>query len=108
MGYYTQHTLRVIGVSEQRALEIIGLLREQNDSARYAIRADGTTEEEQKWYDCQADLSKFSEAYPGILFEMEMWGEEKGDISKMYVKDGKSYIASAQIVFPAFTESLFA
>lgn len=49
-------------------LDIIEDLRDNNDSASYAINEDGTTRDETVWAEVDRDMKAFSEKYPKVVF----------------------------------------
>lgn len=49
------------------------------------------TEEPQKWYDCDEDMGLLSKLVPGVIFKLHAEGEEAGDVSDTYFKDGRNH-----------------
>lgn len=49
-------------------LDIIDDLREQNESAAYAINEDGSTRDESNWHTANQDIKEFSKKYPEVIF----------------------------------------
>lgn len=108
MGYSSAYNLTLSRPDGQLfdASEIIDTLREESDGARYCLDANGEQEERGKWYDMKEDLVECSKANPGVLFEMNVVGEEFPDVWNLYVLDGKSQVATAVITYPAFNPDL--
>lgn len=61
-----------------------------------------TFSEGMKWYSFDKDMRALSNKFPGLMFEVEVNGEEQGDRWKMYVQAGKAQMCKATIVFPPF------
>ena len=85
MGYYTQHTLKVIEGDPY----LITIFREESDTANYSLNDDGKCREESTWYDSNTDMKNFSIKHPEALFQMDGEGEKSGDIWRQYWKNGK-------------------
>jgi hypothetical protein len=98
MGYYTRFNLTVSSQEEK----IIKELREENEDAEQALDEIGRTNGECKWYDHEKDLKEFSLKHPKVLFTLDGEGKENGDIWKLYVKNGKSQRAKAEMKFPDY------
>jgi hypothetical protein len=100
MGYYTTFNLTV---RHEKEAEIIADLRATNEDAEYALDESGAAKDECKWYDCEADIIEFSKKYPDALFEMSGEGSDAGgDFWKLYAKNGKSFMAEGEIIYPEF------
>lgn len=100
MGYYTSHTLEVIGgdhLDKDWEIEISNT----TDYADYNI-FEG---EEIKWYACDEDMKSFSAGYPDVVFIVYGEGEESGDLWKAYYKNGKMQRELAVITYGEFDES---
>lgn len=78
---------------------LIPLLRSENDQARSAFTYSGECCGDIKWYDHEDDLIKFSSRFPGVLFILSGFGEERGDIWRKYFYEGKCQTAKAKLVF---------
>ena len=58
-----------------------------------------------KWYDHEEDMCELSKLFPNILFTLEGFGEEQGDIWREYFYNGKFQYAPATIIFDEFDEN---
>lgn len=58
-----------------------------------------------KWYNHEDEMRAFSKKFPEILFILEVNGEEEGDLSIKYFKNGKMQRADAVITYAEFDES---
>ena len=98
MGYYTDFTLTVEGATPDDLVdtlnEVTGYVWE-DDLALYSA----------KWYDWAEDISKISLKYPDRMLSLEGSGEEKGDMWKAYIKNGKMQVCNAIVTFEPFDES---
>ena len=101
MGYYTAHWLDVRHKDEKK---IIGEFRKSCEDAEYALTEDGNTNNETSWWDSEDDLKEFSKKYPRVLFIMSGNGSDAGgDFWKLYVKNGKSFMAHGEITYPKYS-----
>ena len=107
MGYYTSHRLETSAKNAEEEMSVIKAFREACEGARYAISDEGYAEEPCKWYNSSDDLIEFSKSHPEVLFTLSGEGEEAGDLWKLYVKNGKSQMARAELIYPEFDESKF-
>ena len=106
MGYYTNYSLIIYeNNSDKSDEEIIKHLREYCPEAKWCLDEYGYCNNDGKWYDHQDDMQNFSKLYPDTLFLLEGNGENSDDIWKLYVKNGKSQLCTAKIVFDKFDES---
>lgn len=96
MGYETQFRIQVSPdygpLSQFGASAVIAALRANNDTAFFAIDADGEPSNSAKWYEWERELRDFSTAYPSKLFTVDGEGEEQGDVWRAYIQDGKSVV----------------
>lgn len=117
MGYNTKHSLEIhlltdisgFETSESKKLsdldkkimtkDVIYNFLQVCEDARYAINDKGKTEESCSWYDLKKDLENYSKNHPNIVFIMSGFGEESGDVWKMYCINGKSEYIKAKMVF---------
>jgi hypothetical protein len=90
---------------EVDSIEVIEQLRRECSEASYALAADGSTHEAARWYEHEADLRAFSRQYPHLLFTLRGEGQDNTDIWALYVVNGKSHKARAQIMIPPFDAS---
>lgn len=51
-----------------------------------------------KWYDYEEDMTKLSEFFPYLKFELEILGED-GRMEKAFFFNGKSFVSEAKIVY---------
>lgn len=120
MGYYTRYTLETSGQPDDIREIIEGVDVEGNPATVYKITPrtceDVLCELEAKlgfsiddyaikWYNHEEDIREFSKEHPDVLFTLEGWGEEQGDIWRKYFKNGKYYQVKAEINYPEFDET---
>lgn len=101
MWYYTNFRLDI----QPYDAWIIEDLRDNVESADYALDVSGDTYHSCIWYDHEEDLKNFSLLYPDTLFMLTGEGEENKDLWKLYVKNGKSKKVKAIISFPPVNPS---
>ena len=80
------------------------------DSALYALKVsaydfDDWEEDNRlmdaKWYSWESDLTRTSIEFPEVLFTLDGFGEDRGDIWRAWAKNGKVETTIATIVIPA-------
>lgn len=96
MGYYTRHELTIVSGGDPNI--------DYEEEIAKTTDYNHLFEDEIKWYDCDEDMKKFSKLHPDTLFLIDGEGEESGDIWRAYYKNGKSFRASAKLVFEEFSE----
>lgn len=96
MGYQTLHKLKVNGGTSNEHEKAIAELAGYDE---YLF-----DDEENRWYEHEADMKKYSLQHPGDLFEVTGYGEEAGDIWREFYKNGKMCGGKATIVLPEFNE----
>lgn len=100
MGYYTDYSLIVEdGFVDQEEFNQV-----RDSITDYPI--DFQDEQNFKWYDHEKDMKEISKSFPGVLFRLDGYGEEKEDIWQKYFKEGKMQVCRAEIKFADFDESL--
>lgn len=57
------------------------------------------------WYNWKEDVTVVSLKFPDQVIKISGVGEEVGDVWKAYVKNGKWFVTTAQLVFEEFDES---
>jgi hypothetical protein len=102
MGYYTRYELLI----RKGNSDLISEFLKENEYAEYALNEDGSSNETCTWYDHEDELKEFSLKHPETIFELRGEGENSGDIWILYVKNGKSQIYKAKIVFDDFNENM--
>lgn len=107
MGYQTDYTLSIVeNKSDYSSDELIEMLRDECDNASYALNYLGETNDSCKWYSHQADIEAFSTKHPLATFILKGRGEDKDDVWRLYVKNGKSVRQTATLSFPAQEDAL--
>lgn len=105
MGYLTRFELstRENLTFEQEceiAKDLEALIFDENklkfDEEDYFSPIDIIFCEELKWYDHQMDMKIISIKYPNILFILEGYGEERGDMWREYHLNGKVQFEKAK------------
>lgn len=108
MGYQSYRTLHLLTTTGQPHPDpnpIIDELRVENSNAQYAFDEEGRMKEGLTWYEDKEDLKEFSKKHPDVLFCMYLEGDENGDKSYTYFKDGKMQVCQAIITFDEYNES---
>ncbi len=82
--------------------DIIRKLRSECEDAEYCITPLGKTNNTGSWYYYQEQLSAFSLKYPDVTFVVDQWGEEYGDVSRTYFKNGVVRVSKGVITFKPF------
>ena len=98
MGYLTTVTLKTDQDNELIDAAIIGALHKMVD---FDVIGNNC-----KWYSREDDVKKISKLFPNVLITLYINGEENGDLSYEYYKDGKMQVCKANITFPPFDEKL--
>jgi hypothetical protein len=105
MGYYSYYTLSTQNGSMEDDEKIISELREENENANLCLTEDGYPEADITWYDHEEDLKEFSKKYPDLVLHLSVEGEENGDMSQKYFKNGKMQVCKAKIDFDDYDEN---
>lgn len=77
MGYYTDYSLEVYPLT--KLAEIIAAIENELETEAF-FRADGKTEQVEKWYEYEDHLKTVSALFPTTLVVLSGEGEESGDI----------------------------
>lgn len=96
MGYYTRYELSQPIITEEIEKVIYEL-----DIDYPLIDGDSC-----KWYNHEDDMRKLSLQFRDMLFELNGYGEEAGDLWIKYFKNGKMQYCPAIISFVEYDESL--
>ena len=109
MGYSTCYCLQIRTAVNSGphpgGAAIIAHFLEINEIAEYALDEEGSTNNDTKWYDHDADLMEFSKSYPGTLFILYGDGESSEDFWYTYYRDGKVQHAPVRLEYDEFNES---
>lgn len=97
MGYYSRYELKA-----EPWPEALGQVIADHEEASYALSPDGKSFDSSKWYDHVRDMSAVSRRFPGVLFTLRKEGEQPGDISISYFRDGLVQVCPGRIVFDDF------
>ena len=103
MGYYSYHTLflhEIKGTDKTEEVIITEFLKEFPD-AQYAINESDMA----KRYDSDEQILEFSKRYPDCVFCLFREGEDDGDLSNTYFKNGKFQLCGAIIAYDDYDES---
>ena len=108
MSYLTKYSLvaytdasNIKSIWEDVCKLYAGLFEEDtpdNDVNPYVISVVGSGAV--KWYDHGIDMTKLSEKYPTVKFELYGEGEEQGDIWKKIFLGGKMKYLLVELVWP--------
>lgn len=101
MGYYSNFDLEITSDEIIDMFEIIKDFRNTYDYAEYALDENGDSEQREKWYDYQSELTDFSKKYPSCLFIMTRLGEDGHEL-KCYAQNGKTYKVDMVKYYPPF------
>ena len=97
MGYYTKHSLQVIGgVPGYSYEEEIGKVSEYGPCV---------FDDSYKWRSFEEDMNLVSNKHLDVLFVVNGEGEESGDLWISYSKNGVTYRDIPEIVYPSFDPS---
>jgi hypothetical protein len=105
MGYYSYYTLTTQNGSIEDDNKLISQLREENSNAQVALAEDGYPAAHLKWYEHEEELKEFSKKYPNLVLHLSVEGEENGDMSQKYFKNGKMQVCHAKIEFDDYDEN---
>lgn len=105
MGYYSYYTLSTQNGTMDDDEKIVSELREKNADAQVALGEDGYPDGHIKWYEHEEDLKEFSKKYPNLVLHLSVEGEENGDMSQKYFKNGKMQVCKAKIEFDEYDEN---
>lgn len=101
MGYYTQYTLDVVELYDEKEKDVILAYASLSDICNsYHQHGDkydlsfGDTTDDIKWYGHHEDMLKLSIAFPDVAFSLHGVGEEQGDEWIAYYKAGKHVVHS--------------
>lgn len=101
MGYYTNHTLEIVGGH----YDILGEIIDNDPDTFYGIDTNGESIDSVKWYSHQKDMKEVSKQFPELVFKLSGEGEEAGDIWIEYYKNGKIQECPAKITYDEYDES---
>ncbi len=99
MGYYTDYELTFYGHTETNQEKIYEHVFEDEECTVLSI-GDST----RKWYCHENDMKILSNKFPDVLFELDGYGEEQGDIWRKYFKNGKMQKSVGKITYEPFDE----
>lgn len=117
MGYYSDFNITIKDYDREKYSEdvfycFVDFCRNRRDDADcYGIIAsmdrygNESLYDNMKWYSCEEDMKTVSAAFPDVLFEVQVTGEETGDLWKLYAKNGKVQRADAEIIYPEYDEN---
>lgn len=105
MSYYSYYTFSVMNGTAEDDERITAELRAENENAQLCMTEDGYPESHITWYEHEEDLKEFSKKYPDLVLHLSVEGEEQGDMSQKYFKNGKMQICRAEINFPDYDEN---
>lgn len=97
--YLTSYYLTVENCTDEVKSKLIADFRNKCKEAYNNLTITGDPVDKTTWYSAERDLKSFSLQHPSFLFVLEGYGEDDGDIWKMYVKDGKQQFETAKFVF---------
>ena len=100
MGYYTSYTLVEVLSTVTNKKEDFDLYEEEINEEYDVYLGEDT-----KWYDFDDDMKKYSKQHPDLLFTFHTVGEEHDDSAMRYFKNGKYFIAEAEITYEPYDES---
>jgi hypothetical protein len=108
MGYYTRYELSSPTKDNVDWEGIVADLRFAGGYPVAALNADGTQNQECKWYEHEEEMKKFSKKYPDMIFVLKGEGEESGDMWIKYFKNGKMQNAQISWTFEEYDPSKLA
>ena len=105
MGYYTKFELKASDKSVLK--EIFCKHEEDNSLLSNMYEADLINDGVKiiahcKWYEHDSDMKKVSEQFPDVLFTLDGFGSNSGDIWRRYYKNGLMQEAGVKICYEEF------
>ena len=98
MGYYTEHSLEIIGGD----IDITIAVNEIQEISGYSDLFEGS---EVKWYEHKENMKVISKKYPDSIFKLSGIGEEQPDLWVEYHQNGKFQRCNGVITYPPFNKS---
>ncbi len=109
MGYYSEHylSLEISESSDISESKIFNDLFGECPEAACALKENGDTKGEAKWYEAIDDMIGFSEnKYPDVLFKLVVFGQDKSDRCRFYFKDGQFYKTNkSELWYPHWSDN---
>jgi hypothetical protein len=112
MGYCTRYTLTAVPPSLAPTDPLVTVLGEKPRALPdfvaevVALEDYDPFEDSCKWYDHEDHMITISKRHPTILFVLDGFGEEDGDIWRKYFRAGKKYRSETKISFTLPPESM--
>ncbi len=102
MSYITRFALKAEYHEAATPQAAIQSFTQTNEEAAYCLASDGSPNESGRWYDHEAHILAFSKLNPHLLFVLNGWGEEAGDIWVKYFHNGKVQEEKASLQLGGF------
>ena len=108
MGYFTRYSLQLTYDTDSESNDevknkVIKKLYEMNLMG-FVFNKSLESNQSATWYTYHEDMLCLSTFFPDIIFRLDGYGEDDGDIWREYYLDGKYQKAKANLVFDAFDE----
>jgi len=106
MGYETRYSLKTVRSVLDEKDPLVTVLGEKPrklpDFEKMIVDLDeyNPFEDRCKWYDHEERMKDLSAKFPHVLFVLEGFGEEDGDVWRKYFRAGKMFRADAVLSFP--------
>jgi hypothetical protein len=107
MGYYSNFRLEATGFADRDAAEFfefkLGKLSGYS-GWEVTVGADSVRARlgEAKWYDAEEHVKALSVAFPSVTIDLEVEGEEHGDMWKLRARNGQTERVAAKLVYGDF------
>ena len=107
MSNNTEYKLTLLKVRNfnwrpHNAIAIIADLRFFSEDAMYAIDNNGKCNNLCDWREYESELTEFSKRYPDVLFTLDIFDEESGDIRRDYFHNGNHQKAVVNETYSKF------
>lgn len=102
MGYNTRYRLTTVYHEAASPVEVVEAFVKSSDDASYCLSPNGDSNERGTWYGHEAELIALSRRHPHLLFVLNGWGEEAGDVWVKYFHNGRMQTEKASLQLGGF------
>ena len=104
MGYQSNFQIIIRTEDEKLAKKVISAIEETSGYTMDEKEENHCCLIDAKWYDSREDIEKVSKAFPGVVIEMDVEGEDRYDNWSMRALNGKTETVQVIPFTPPFTE----